>query len=174
MRGQQQQYSRPANWVQQVPDGAAGTREVLKHMRELVRAGKLNPNLRDFAQQLIAGVPAKDWQGEVAACFDFVRDEIRYSLDTNGIEVIQAPDVTLRLGYGDCDDKVTLLCCLLELCGHVTWFCAMGFDAPGDYSHVIAICCPAGDQPLVALDATEWRPMGWFPPNPTCVMIAEM
>jgi len=36
-----------------LPDGAAGTREVLKHMRQLVWDGKNIPALRDFAQSLM-------------------------------------------------------------------------------------------------------------------------
>lgn len=173
----QQQYSSQAVErfsVQAIPDGAAGTRETLKHMRELVRAGKLDPDLRDFAQRLVMDVRAKDWAGEIAALFDFVRSRIRYALDVRDVEVIQAPDVTLRLGYGDCDDKGVLLATLLETIGHRAWFCAIGFEGNGLFSHVIVLAAGAGEPPLVSLDATEWRPFGWFPPDATCLMIAEI
>lgn len=160
--------------VQAIPDGAAGTRETLKHMRELVRAGKVDPDLRDFAQRLCSSLRPKDFDGEIAALFDFVRECIRYALDVNGVEVVQAPDVTLQLGYGDCDDKCVLLATLLETMGHRAWFCALGFDEEPIYTHVIVWASAAGEAQPIALDATELRPLGWFPPDATHLLFAEI
>jgi hypothetical protein len=157
-----------------IPDGAAGTRQVLKHMRELVRADKRRPALRHFAQQLVKEVRPKDWQGEIAAVFNFVRTRIRYSLDVNNIEVIQSAPKTLQLGYGDCDDKCVCAASLLESLGHVCFFCALGFDQIGEFSHVIVLVSAAGESELQALDTTEPYPLGWFPPGATCAMIAEI
>src|SRR5882724_3750355 len=72
----------------EIPDGAAGTREVLKHMREETRKDKRNAGIRHVAQLIVRRVPAKNWPAEIAAVFEFVRARIRYSLDTNGIEVV--------------------------------------------------------------------------------------
>jgi hypothetical protein len=158
-----------------IPDGPAGTRETLKAMRDQVRQDKFNSWVRDFAQSIVRQVQPKDWMGEVCAVFDWVQTNIRYGLDTNGVEVIQAPHVTLELGYGDCDDFVCLLCGLLEALGHDTFICALGFDAAENYSHVIALCAGAGGETgLISLDATEAQPCGWFPPRVTYAMIAPI
>lgn len=157
-----------------LPDGPAGTRFTLKCMRELVRASKEDAGLRDLAQRICAHVPAKAWRWEIVALFQFVRTRIKYSLDTNAIEVIQWPRTTLKLGYGDCDDLCTLLACLIELKGHPAAFAALGFEEPGVYSHVIVIADPAGEGDEIALDPTENYPPGWFPPGATCMMLAPI
>ncbi len=159
-----------------IPDGADGTREVVKAMRDEVRKAKLDPRYRILAFGIVrrAGIWGKHFRGEVEAIFRFVRSNIRYTLDTNNVEVVQAPDITLALGFGDCDDMCVLLATLLESIGHPCFFAALGFDAIGDYSHVVTLVSPAGDARLLALDPTEPQGVGWFPPNPSCVMLAEI
>ena len=157
-----------------IPDGAAGTRETLKMMRELVREAKRMPKLRLLALRLVRGIPEKDWQAEIRACFDFVQKKIRYTLDINAIETLQAPQVTLKLKAGDCDDKAMLLAALLELLGHPCYFCAAGFDEANAYSHVFVLVDAGGEGNIVALDTTEPQPMGWGPPNPTCFLVAPI
>jgi len=161
--------------ILQIPDGTLGTRETLKRIRDEVQKDKRNTWLRDQAQRICSDVEGKDWYGEIVAIFDFVQDNIRYSLDTNGIEVVQAPHLTLRLKYGDCDDFTALLCGLLEHMGHTTFLCAVGFGAEENYSHILALCSGAGGEtPLIALDATEPYPCGWFPPGVTYAMLGEI
>jgi hypothetical protein len=157
-----------------IPDGAAGTRETLKAMRDEVCRQKRSTWIRHVAQRIVRRVPAKDWLGEIEAVFRFVQHNVRYSLDVNGIEVVQSAPVTLRLGYGDCDDFCVALATLLECLGHVCYFCALGFDECVGYSHVVVLCSGAGETELVPLDATEERPAGWFPPGVTCAMVAAI
>lgn len=158
----------------EIPEGAEGTRETLKQMRRLVRDGKTDLAMRDLAQQIIAGVPGKDWFGELCALLNWVRDSIRYSLDINDIEVIQGPATTVRLGYGDCDDLSILLATLCECAGHPCAFVALGFDAVGMYSHVLVLASGAGETAWVALDATEGQPAGWYPPGVICELICPI
>jgi transglutaminase-like putative cysteine protease len=153
-----------------IPEGAEGTRETLKQMRRLVRDGKTNLALRDLAQQIISCVPGKDWCGELAALLNWTRRAITYRLDTNDIEVIQGPATTLCLGYGDCDDLSILLATLCECAGHPCSFIAVGFDDPGEYSHVFILASGAGETEWIPLDASEANPPGWFPPGVTCAM----
>lgn len=49
---------------------------------------------------------------------NYVRDNIKWVSDTFGIEVLQYPDRTLELGYGDCDDIVILLGTLYKMFGY--------------------------------------------------------
>src|SRR5579872_6307570 len=152
--------------ILQIPDGIEGTRETLKRIRDEVRKDKWNTWLRERAQEICRDVDGKDWYGEIVAVFDYVQNNIRYSLDTNAIEVVQAPHVTLELQYGDCDDFSALICGLLEHLGHTTFLCAVGFDAYENYSHVLPLCSGAGGETaLIACDATESYPCRWFPPG---------
>jgi transglutaminase-like putative cysteine protease len=157
-----------------IPEGEAGTRETLKLMRSLVRLYKSNPYIRDFAGNLVKGLPGKAWFSEIRAIFSYVQTNIRYTQDINGVETLQTPTATLGLGYGDCDDMCTLLCSLLEAVGHPTAFIAVGFE-PGEYEHVYVLTM-AGDDPnrqWISLDPTEPNPMGWYPPDTVSFMKVE-
>ncbi len=81
------------------------------------------------------GLAPKDFAGEARRLFNFVRDEIRYIRDIDGVETLHTADWVLRLRAGDCDDKAILLAALLLSIGHTPRFKAVAFD-PGDYSHV--------------------------------------
>lgn len=157
-----------------LPESAAGIRETLKHMRTLVDQGKDDMAVRHLANQIVGHLPGKAWTGQMRAVFNWVRWHIRYTLDTNGTEVIQSAAVTLRLRYGDCDDFCVLLATLLEQLGYACAFCAMGFGPPGQYAHVTVLAELPGEVDPVSLDATENEPMGWFPPGVTCLLICPI
>lgn len=159
-------------WLPEEP--ALATRETLKHMRKFVWEGMRLPAVRDQANLILEGVPGKAWRWQMHQLFNWVRDNITYRLDPNGLETVQRADITLELGYGDCDDFCVLLSTLLECCGYWTAFRALGFDQPGEFSHVIVVAQMPGETPLIALDATEPQPMGWSPPGWTCEMFAPM
>jgi transglutaminase-like putative cysteine protease len=146
-----------------VPSGAAGIKATLHIMRAMVRAGKKNLQLRDFAAQLTRHIPQKDFSNEARALFEYVRDRVRYVRDIHGVETVQTPDKTLQLGYGDCDDKSVLLATLLETLGHPTRFIAIGTRVAGMYEHVYLETLIG--RKWVAMDATEPHAMGWFPPK---------
>jgi len=133
-------------------------------MRALTREGKKNDLIRRFAAYLTQDLASKDWVGEVGALFDYVKDEIRYQLDTTDTEVMSTAQEILLQGFGDCDDKAVLLAALLESIGHHTGFAALAFtDDPQRYSHVIVLVWLRGR--WVTLDATEPQPLGWAPPG---------
>jgi transglutaminase-like putative cysteine protease len=149
-----------------LPSGEAGTYATVRLMRRFVQQFKRVHAIREEALSLINGVSQKDWMGEVAAVFGWVRDHIRYVRDINGVETVQTPLATMELEAGDCDDKSTLLATLLETIGHPTRFVAVGFSRPGAYSHVY-VETRVGDRWL-PLDATLIdKPMGSVAPMPT-------
>jgi len=104
----------------------------------------------------------KDYAGEVAALHAYVRDQVRYVRDIDGVETLQTPEQTLNLGQGDCDDKSTLLAAMLASLGHKARFEAVGFQ-PGRYSHVF-VSAKLRDK-WVPLETTLPVPMGWAPPR---------
>lgn len=143
-----------------LPPGARGVRATLEIMRAFVRQYRKNPELRKVAADRIAHIPQKDFAGEANALHEFVRDHIRYMRDIHGVETVQTPAATLKFGYGDCDDKATLLATLLQATGHPTRFVAVGQE-PGRYQHVYVETLIG--KKWVACDGTEPHPMGWRP-----------
>jgi transglutaminase-like putative cysteine protease len=82
-----------------------------------------------------AGLAQKDFTGEARRLFNFVRDQIRYVKDIEGVETLHTAETVLRLGAGDCDDKAILLAALLLSIGHTPRFKAVAFETD-NYSHV--------------------------------------
>lgn len=148
-----------------IPQGRQGTYLTLRYMAEIVRHWKRSPDMRSLAIQIVAGVDEKDYRAEACALFAFVRDRIRYIQDVNGIETLSTPDVTLRTGAGDCDDKGILLATLLESVGHQARFVAMGWsDNPEVFSHVTTETKVGSI--WVNCETTEAVEMGWIPNPP--------
>lgn len=135
----------------------------LKKMTGLVREFKKNPAIRYKALELTSNLKQKDYAGEIAALFEFVRDDIRYVRDIRNVETIQWPTQTMEQASGDCDDKVTLLASLLETIGHPTRFRVVGFTSADEYQHVY-LETKLGPR-WVSLETTENVPMGWEPPG---------
>ena len=144
-----------------ISDGPRGIAETLKIMRQLVRDGRKSMVVRDKALSLIKGVGAKDWWGQVEQCHAWVRDTVQYVRDPVDVELVQAPEATLRIMAGDCDDQSTLLCALLESIGHPTRFVAIGF-APSAFEHVY--CETMIGRSWVACETTEPWDVGQEPP----------
>lgn len=148
--------------------GRDGIIQTLKIMRTLVRQYKRDGHLRAVAQSIVESVPLKSWTSEAQAVLNFVRSTVRYTLDTNGVELIQTPDRLLDTRFGDCDDMSLLLATLLESIGHPTRFVAVGLS-PGELTHVY-VQTRIGDR-WIGADPTEPYPLGWEPPNVADVFV---
>lgn len=144
--------------------GLSGTGQTLELMRMIIQEWKTDASMRDRALQLIKRVPPKDSFGEVDAIFRYVRDSIAYVGDVSGVETLHTPNLIVEQARGDCDDKVILLCTLLESIGFDTRSVAVGFarDA-GLYSHVLAEVFLAGQ--WIPLETTEPWELGIGPPG---------
>ncbi|MCP4410643.1 MAG: transglutaminase family protein [Gammaproteobacteria bacterium] len=132
-------------------------------MSRLVNEYKKDLTIRELALDLIRGVPGKNWRAEANRIFQFVRDQIRYVRDIQGVETIATPVKTLEYGQGDCDDQVVLLAALLESVSHPTAFVAIGYG-PQQYSHVYLQT--RVDRHWIGMDPTEPWPMGMRPKMP--------
>lgn len=142
-------------------------------MARMVRGSRANAEVRNTARELTAFLLSKAWREEIRTCFEFVRDQIRYVMDPVAVELVQAPEVTLAVRAGDCDDKAVLLAALLMAIGHPCRFVAVAFDNPSVFEHVYvqaAVGDPAAGE-WVSLDPTEPYEMGWRPPNSTNAMV---
>ena len=127
---------------QTIQDGSTGARQTLQAMAQLARKGLRDQRIRNLAVALTTdgflsgtGLQQKDFEGEARTLHEFVRDQIRYVRDTDGVELLHDPVTLLQIGAGDCDDKAILLASLLGSIGHPTRFVAVAFE-PDCYSHV--------------------------------------
>lgn len=146
-----------------IPDGPPGIKATLRIMRDMVRQGRKSMDVRNTALGLVAHLEPNDWYGEVRECHRFVRDEVRYVQDPCDVELVQTPDVTLDNRAGDCDDKSTLLCAMLESIGHPARFIAVGFQY-GVYEHVY--CETRIGECWVPCETTvKNAEVGWSPPR---------
>lgn len=144
-----------------IPDGVAGTRATLKAMSRLVREFKKDPTINLLALELTRGLDSYDHHGEVRRLQNFVRDQIRYVMDVDGVETLRTPLVTLQYEAGDCDDKATLLCAMLATIGHTCQFIAVGFDGQ-TFSHVMA-AVRLGTRVIPCETIVPGVDPGWFP-----------
>lgn len=158
----------PPSMLQGLPDGVAGTRATLKAMARLVKQYKTHPGINLLALEITRGLASYDHLGEIRALQRFVRDEIRYVKDVEGVETLRTPPVTVQYAAGDCDDKSVLLCTLAATIGYPTQFLAVGFDGV-NYEHVLGAvklgtrCIPC-ETILAGVD------IGWFPPQANPVL----
>lgn len=149
-----------------LPPGEAGTRETLRLMRDAARTAVRSENqqVRELALSLTEDLPERDWAAQVRALHAFVRDNIRFTRDPYGVELVQTPEKTLEYRQGDCDDKSTLLAALLDSIGHPARFVAVGL-AGEPFSHVLVET--KIDANWVPLETILNVPMGWYPRNVT-------
>lgn len=151
-----------------IPSGREGVIATLDHMYKYARDSLRTPDqtIRRCAAEIfrLKGVPPRKWLREISALHSFVRDSIRYQKDPVALELVQTPEATLTLRYGDCDDKSTLLAALLLATGHPCRFVAVGFNGAG-FSHVL-VEAKSGDKWIPA-ETIIPKPLGWFPPGVT-------
>lgn len=162
----------PINYqLMSIPSGAAGIRATLRLMAKIIKQYKTDPQVRELALQLTRDLPPKKWSAEAARIHAFARDRIRYIKDVAGVETLQTPPQTLRLGQGDCDDKTILIGALLQSINHPVVIMAVGFT-PGTFSHVLPLTKIAGK--WIAMESTEPWPMGKMPKNIKSKMVEHV
>lgn len=146
------------------PAGKAGTAYTIQKMKDMAFKGSIHPTVIETASLVVRNVGHKDYAGEAEAIFNWVKSNIRYVRDPNGVEMIQAPWVTLKKGAGDCDDLSTLINSLLASIGMQTGYETIRSDPanPDEFSHVYSIVkTPVGwraADPTVAISTFGWRP----------------
>lgn len=123
-----------------LPDGVAGVDATVRKMVELAHSqyGSKSSRIRALAIDIVrnAGVPDKDYYGEMVAIHNWVRDNIRYVRDPIGQETLSYPEETaFNSRAGDCDDLSTLEMALLGAIGMESYPVVVGMF-PGHFSHV--------------------------------------
>lgn len=152
--------TRPKYNLQAIPDGPKGIRHTLKLMSKISRKYKASPVIRELALSIVEHCHEKNWRHEAACLLRFVQNNIRYVRDIQGVETLQTPVQTLRIGQGDCDDTSMLLASLLGAVGHPTRFVAVG-NAKDRYQHVLVQTKIGGK--WIWAETTEYWPLGKGP-----------
>jgi len=152
--------------LQGIPDGPEGTVATLRIMRSFARAALRSSNqaVRLLALQIVSNIPDRSYMGEARALQEWVRDQIRYVMDPDDLELVQTPEKTLEFGQGDCDDKSTLLASFLSACGHPCRFVAVGFNEDA-FSHVL-VETKIGER-WVSCETIVPVSLGWYPTGVT-------
>lgn len=131
--------------VESVPDGDAGTYDIVARMRTLVRSHIAHPVVRDRAVSLAAMVPPHDISGQIAQIRKFLASRVHFVNDPDGPELLHSPvrmlETLERSGmmYGDCDDVATLGAALGQSIGIPARFVVVGFyERNAPFTHVWA------------------------------------
>jgi hypothetical protein len=104
----------------------------LAFLRDVAERAGRDPRLRSVAARILrdAGVDQRRYREQAAALLKWVQENIQYLNEPD--EIIQDPLLTLRYGYGDCDDMAALLGSLYEAI-RLDWrFVLAGTDAAGN------------------------------------------
>ena len=150
----------PSARLGSLPPGDAGTRAVLKEMARLARRFSKDLAIIQLARKIVQHVPPKQYGGEVVAVHAWVRANIRYVRDVEGVETLADPIATINMHAGDCDDQAVVVATLLLAIGHKCRYVAIG-PAPGALCHVFTDTL-VGNQ-WVAVETTENWPVGRRP-----------
>jgi hypothetical protein len=131
-------------WSGDYPEG--GVAEVLSRMAELAREGAAQPAVQQVALKATEHLPPdssghanrRDRRAVARAVYEFVLGAVAYRHDDHGVEQLQTPLASVRIGAGDCDDMAVLAAALLKSLGVPTRFRAIATDAaaPHAFTHV--------------------------------------
>lgn len=133
-------------------------------MRRIVRQWKKSPNLRQLTLDVIDNVPGhKNFAGQVHRVHNYVKQNIAYVKDVNGVETVQTPEQTIRNRAGDCDDQSVLVAAMLESIGHPTRFVAIRMKPLGPFVHVFVETLVG--RRWLPVETTEDWPVGYHPPK---------
>lgn len=143
----------------QISDGQRGTDETVAEIKRLVLSSLRTPKIRLLTLSILnsRGVVPDNDLAATRAVFDWIRSHVRYVRDPLGVEVVQEPEVTLKIAAGDCDDQSALVASMLMSIGIPVRFRVIGTDVD-NFSHILPEV-RIGTAWLTA-DTTSSRPVG--------------
>lgn len=158
----------PPTKVQRIPlpTGDRGIAVTIQWMQKAAADGARDPQIRQLALSIVQPVPNKDSTGEIRMVYGWVKQNIKFRGEWD--ETVQAPEVTIKFGAGDCDDHAVLIAALLEAIGYQTRFKTVGVAGEYEFTHVYAEALNPDTGQWTALDTTvDDAYPGWQPPDIT-------
>jgi len=149
----------------EVPAGEAGTDQTLKVIGQGIGRSSRRPHVRLKALDILrrTDIPDRGARDTARALYQWVRRNIRFVPDPLDVETVQDPEVTLRIGAGDCDDHAALLAALAQNVGIPARFVVVG-ENPDHFQHIYAELLI--DDRWTPADTTTKFPFGVSPPLP--------
>lgn len=145
--------------LEDIPGGEAGTDATVRRLAELVSMSERRPDLRLVALQILRNykINGRDRFGIGRAIHHFVKSRVRYVNDPVAVETVQQPEITLKLGAGDCDDHAALVAALARSLGIDARFAVIGVDRDS-FRHIFPELLIDGN--WLNADTTSPRPFG--------------
>lgn len=142
----------------------------ISYLEMEINEGKRLKRIRQIAGEILTAkdesgqwqIPERDWKGELAGAFNYVRNSVRYTRDIHDVELFQKADRTLELGIGDCDDLTILLGSILGNIGFPLIIRIISTEGPVfHHVYLMAGIPPENPTEWVALDASQGEGIGW-------------
>lgn len=124
------------------PDQAAALEHTIATMRQLARMGAHHAAVRGLALGAVSRCAPRDGACEVEQLARVVR-RLRYTPDPRWADHVSAPEYTLEVGGGDCDDLAVVFAALCLATGRRCAFLLGSARAPMP-THVLAAAAVGG------------------------------
>ncbi len=139
---------------------------------QIIQKGRISPLVHTHVATALTSycadgwcVKPRNWSGEVNAIADYIQQNVRYTLDTYGIDTYRTADRTLQLAMGDCDDMAALGGAMLQAAGHPVRIKVIQMQGQPDFHHVYLLSGlpPEGPAQWIAFDPTQTPSVGSEP-----------
>lgn len=87
----------------------------VNQLKKLIYADMNHPKVRILAQQITRGYNTN--QGKARAIYNWIKQNIHYTRDADGLDIYTRPSMLIELGRGDCDDSAALFSSLAGIVG---------------------------------------------------------
>ena len=126
-------------------------------LKQIIRESTSDPAIKKRAATLVRGTDEK----EIQAVFSFIKNNVKFREEDG--ERFQDSRASLALGYGDCDDMVTLAASLFHHLGFPLRIRVVGTKGDMDFSHVYLKVGLPKRRPTrwISFDPSVDRPLGW-------------
>jgi hypothetical protein len=148
----------------EIREGLGGNLDTIEIMTRVARERAALPFIREAAHQILNDYESEsnDYVFEAKAIGDYVKRNVRYVKDAEGIEQLTDPltlidKINQGIAREDCDGMSLLIATLLLAIGHQPYFRAVKYSPDIEhYQHIYVvdyICNGSEDQERIVLDA---------------------
>jgi hypothetical protein len=148
--------------------------ERVSYIVKAIQKGKHEPRVHEFARKAVTKkcgkdwcVAERDWQGEQDAVFLAVRQRVRYTLDTHGVDLFMSAKNILRFNSEDCDGATIILGSALQAIGHPVMLPVYWLKGAKSWGHISLYGGLPPQRPTRwrSLDASVNEEPGWEVPR---------
>lgn len=137
----------PQVQTESLPNGYHGNIRTVEVMKKVARERSGHPLVRTLAINILNyyGTDSHNFVDEAKAIGDYVKQNVKYVRDADGIEQLTDPltmidQLQKKAARGDCDDISLLIATLLLAIGHRPYFaCVRYYDHTGNFNHIYVI-----------------------------------